>query len=213
MHVNRKYISPNFGERKGACKPEYVILHFTAMETADEACLRLCDPEFEVSAHYVIANDGEIFQLVEEEKRAWHAGLSYWAGQDDLNSRSIGIEISNNGARPFEDVQYETLLVILPEILRRWSIPPENILGHSDIAIGRKFDPGPWFDWVRLDQKGVSTPPKAKIDSDDFLELAASAGYQTDVDLKDLLLTIRLRHGGTPYYGDLRESDYQLLKK
>ncbi len=218
MIADRFVATPNFGERKNGKRPEYVILHFTAVEGTDEVCQLLCDLEREVSAHYVLGEDGEIVQMVEEEKRAWHAGASYWAGETDLNSCSIGIEIVNNGARPFKDIQYQRLIPLIQEICERWNIPPQNVLGHSDIAIGRKFDPGPWFDWTRLDRSGVSMPPRVpdgcatvRKDQNGFRTLADIVGYNTDVAFEELLLAIRIRHGATPYYDGLREEDFSLL--
>lgn len=203
--------SPNFGARKNGNSPQYIILHFTVIEEHEEACAFLCDPEREVSAHYVLAKSGYLIQLVDEKDRAWHAGRSFWKNEDDLNSRSIGIEIVNNGAMPFKEAQYQRLIPLIADISARWDIPPQNVLGHSDIAINRKFDPGPWFDWPRLDAAGVSAPPKARTNSDDFRALAASAGYDGDADLEALLLAIRVRHGATPYYGPLRDADFALL--
>ncbi len=212
MQISRKIWSPNFGERKNGARAEYVILHFTAMEDPEATAIRLCSPEFEVSAHYLLCENGEIWQLVKEEHRAWHAGLSYWAGEGDMNSRSIGVEIINNGARPFSEAQYEVLIPMLRDICTRHQIPPSNVLGHADIAVGRKFDPGPWFDWNMLDEAGVSAPPKAKIHSEEFLKLAESAGYDPRAPLDELLTVIRMRHGATPFFGALRASDLHLLR-
>ncbi|MCL4144342.1 UNVERIFIED_CONTAM: hypothetical protein GTU68_056447 [Idotea baltica] len=182
------------------------------MESAEEACDRLCDPDIEVSAHYVLGKNGELAQLVDEKERAWHAGASYWMGCEDLNSASIGIEIDNNGARPFEDEQYTVLIKLIQDISRRWEIAPTAVLGHQDIAIGRKFDPGPWFDWARLDAAGVSSPPRAQVyrekTEQGFREMAHSAGYDGNADLADLLMNVRMRHGATPYFGELRETDF-----
>lgn len=216
----REYPSPNFGERKGLARIEYVILHFTGMDDVDEVCELLCDEERELSAHYVLDKSGNVVRMVEEKMRAWHAGNSYWRGENDLNSSSIGIEIVNNGAMPFFDVQYEVLIELLRDICQRWDIPPQNVLGHSDIAIGRKFDPGPWFDWLRLEAAGVSVPPKADFDQEyaargeaAFLKLAASAGYNPEAEFQALLTAVRVRHGATPYYGPLRESDFTILMR
>ncbi len=193
----------------------YVIIHFTAMDSADEACDRLCDPEFEVSAHYLIGKDGSVVAMVDEADRAWHAGASFWHGITDMNSGSIGIELDNNGCRPFEDPQYNALIDLLRGICARHDIPSTHILGHQDIAAGRKFDPGPWFDWTRLDAAGVSAPPKGKgkfpHDEEGFRALASSAGYDGNAVLSVLLMNIRMRHGATPFFGALRDSDFDLL--
>lgn len=133
------------------------------MICAEEAVARLCDPAAEVSAHYVIAENGRIWRLVPETERAWHAGLSFWAGERDLNSRSVGIELANPGHgcghAPFPLPQMRALEALLGEILGRWSIPPERVLAHSDIAPLRKQDPGPRFDWRGLARRGLSVWP------------------------------------------------------
>ena len=207
--------SPNFNARKGGMVARYVIIHFTAMDSADDACERLCDPQFEVSAHYLIGKDGAVVQMVEENDRAWHAGTSYWQGITDMNSASIGIELDNNGGRPFENAQYEVLIELLKGISERHDIPLTNILGHQDIAAGRKFDPGAWFDWARLDVAGVSAPPKGEGEhprtEEGFRALATSAGYDGNADLDALLTNIRIRHGATPFFGALRDGDFGLL--
>lgn len=154
--------SPNFGERAGGVNPSLVILHYTGMRTAEEALARMCDPAAEVSAHYCIDEDGTLYRLVPEDKRAWHAGVSIWKGETDINSHSIGIELVNPGHewgyRPFTEAQYEALIPLLQDIMARYGIPPANVLGHSDVAPGRKTDPGELFDWARLAAAGVALP-------------------------------------------------------
>lgn len=142
--------SPNFGDRR----PHYVILHHTTNDTAAQALATLTSPASQVSAHYLIGRDGRIFLLVDELKRAWHAGESYWGGNRDLNSASIGIELDNNGDEPFAEAQIEALIVLLAEVSARWSIPRANVLGHGDVAPGRKTDPSAWFPWRRLAEAG-----------------------------------------------------------
>lgn len=148
--------SPNFGPRKGVTGPDMILIHYTGMMTAEAAIARLCDPEPEVSAHYVISEAGEVTQLVAEEQRAWHAGLSEWEGQTDINSCSIGIELANSGPLedfpPFPEPQMIALVSLTRDIQSRHNIPHTRILGHSDVAPGRKADPGPKFDWARLRQ-------------------------------------------------------------
>ena len=118
---------------------------------------RLCDPEAEVSAHYVIAQDGALTQLVDEADRAWHAGAGQWGWVTDVNSHSIGIELDNSGRdMPFPEGQMRCLERLLVSILDRHKIPAERVIGHSDMAPGRKQDPGPCFDWKRLAEKGLS---------------------------------------------------------
>lgn len=142
--------SPNFGERRGGAKPSIIVIHYTAMDSAEAAVERLCAPEFEVSAHYVIARDGKITQLVKEEDRAWHAGAGEWNGVTDVNSHSIGIELDNDGSSPFSAPLMDALEALLLAIIQRWDIRPEKIIGHMDCAPGRKTDPGPRFDWARI---------------------------------------------------------------
>ena len=146
--------SPNFGPRRGGALPSLVVLHHTAMATAEAALERLVDPAAEVSAHYLIAEDGRVWRLVPEEARAWHAGAGTWGGAADVNSRSIGIELANAGPLagfpPFPEPQMAALEELLDGILARWRIPPAGVIAHSDLAPGRKADPGPKFDWLRL---------------------------------------------------------------
>jgi N-acetylmuramoyl-L-alanine amidase len=135
------------------------------MASGAAALSRLCDPKAEVSAHYFIDAEGEIFQLVPEARRAWHAGQSSWAGETDMNSASIGIEIENGGhefgAPPYPDAQIDALIALCRDIMRRHAINPSRILAHSDIAPGRKIDPGEYFPWERLAAAGVGhyVPP------------------------------------------------------
>ncbi len=129
------------------------------MPTAKAALERLCDPDCEVSAHYLISRQGVTYQLVEECKRAWHAGAGAWGAVTDVNSRSIGIELDNTGAQPFPEPQMAALEALLPEVMGRWAIPPERVIAHSDMAPDRKFDPGVRFDWRRLALRGLSVWP------------------------------------------------------
>ncbi|MCW5604637.1 MAG: N-acetylmuramoyl-L-alanine amidase [Burkholderiales bacterium] len=169
--------SPNAGERR----PNYVILHHTTNDTAEEALATLTSPLARVSAHYLVARDGRIVYLVDELKRAWHAGDSYWGGNRDLNSSSIGIELDNNGREPFPDAQIGALIALLGDLAARWNIPPANVLAHGDIAPGRKVDPGPLFPWRRLAAAGFGLwcdppYPQPAPATDDALLLAA-LGY------------------------------------
>ncbi len=138
-----------------------MVLHYTAMASAEDALARLCAPEFEVSTHYLIAGNGEMYQLVAESERAWHAGRGEWRGRADINSRSIGIELDNPGDRPFAEPQMAVLEQLLGQILSRWNIPAEGVIGHSDFAFGRKSDPGPRFDWRRLARQGLAVWPES----------------------------------------------------
>ena len=150
--------SPNWNERPEGVSIDTVILHYTGMKTGAEALQRLCDSEAAVSAHYLIEEDGSLFQLVDEDKRAWHAGVSYWQGRDNLNDSSIGIEMVNPGHefgyRKFPERQVESLLELLASLKRRHDIPVARFLGHSDIAPLRKSDPGERFPWQPLAAEG-----------------------------------------------------------
>jgi N-acetylmuramoyl-L-alanine amidase len=150
--------SPNHGERLGKT-PDCLILHYTGMETEEAALTRLCDPAAEVSCHYAIGADGTIVQLVPEARRAWHAGRSFWAGERDMNSVSIGIELMNGGhdfgLPPYPDAQIAALIELGRDILSRHAIPSSRVLGHSDIAPFRKRDPGEHFPWAELAAAGV----------------------------------------------------------
>ncbi len=156
--------SPNVDERPDGCAVDCLILHYTGMKTAGDALERLCDPRAKVSAHYFIHEDGRILRLVDEDKRAWHAGVSYWRGRERLNDCSIGIEIVNPGHewgyRPFTEAQYRALEWLCPQIMERWSIPPIRVLAHSDVAPDRKEDPGELFDWQRLATSGIGVWPE-----------------------------------------------------
>lgn len=155
-----RHPSPNHGPRRGGLRPSLVVLHYTEMPDAASALARLCDPQAQVSAHYLIGADGTLWQLVDEAARAWHAGTGHWAGMDDINSRSIGIELDNDGASPFAAPQMLALEALLPGILQRWQIAPAGVIAHSDMAPSRKSDPGPRFDWRRLALLGLSNWPR-----------------------------------------------------
>ena len=144
-----------------------VLLHYTGMQTGEAALARLRDAEAKVSAHYLIEEDGRAFSLVDERRRAWHAGKSFWKGETDINAVSIGIEIVNPGHewgyRAFPDAQITAVIDLLDEIRSRWTVPEVRILGHSDVAPDRKEDPGELFPWARLAAAGhglwVEPPP------------------------------------------------------
>jgi N-acetylmuramoyl-L-alanine amidase len=150
--------SPNFDTRGGA-DIDILLMHYTGMETGEAAIERLCSQEAGVSSHYVVEEDGRIFQLVDEAERAWHAGVSHWAGDEDINARSIGIEIVNPGHefgyRQFPKEQIDTVIELSQGILSRRAIPPTRVIGHSDVAPTRKQDPGELFPWQRLAFKGI----------------------------------------------------------
>ncbi|HEX4709021.1 N-acetylmuramoyl-L-alanine amidase [Phenylobacterium sp.] len=157
--------SPNFDAR--TAPPDILVLHYTGMRGGEAALERLRDPEAEVSAHYMVEEDGRVFRLVPEERRAWHAGVSYWKGERNINGVSIGIEIVNPGHefgyRPFAEPQVAAVIELIGDIRSRWTIGDDRIVGHSDVAPGRKEDPGELFPWKRLAQAGhglwVEAPP------------------------------------------------------
>ncbi|WP_347268283.1 N-acetylmuramoyl-L-alanine amidase [Paracoccus sp. (in: a-proteobacteria)] len=153
-------LSPNHGDRRGQ-QPELVVIHYTGMVDGPSARARLCDPAAEVSAHWLIHEQGQTESLVPETRRAWHAGAGAWQGRADVNSRSIGIELVNPGDRPFPEPQMAALEDLLRGIMARWQIGPAGIIAHSDLAPGRKCDPGPRFDWRRLALQGLALWPGA----------------------------------------------------
>ncbi len=170
-----------------------IVLHYTAMESAGAALERLCDAEAEVSAHYLICERGRVWQMVEEAERAWHAGAGRWGDVADVNSRSIGIELANRGDHPFPEPQMAALEGLLPGIIARWGIPAQGVIGHSDMAPGRKIDPGRRFDWARLARQGMGVWPSPGGEGD-FLRDAAAFGYPVgDVDEALVLEAFRLR--------------------
>jgi N-acetylmuramoyl-L-alanine amidase len=160
----RRRWSPNADDRPPGCAVDTLILHYTGMPTAAEALDRLSDPAAKVSAHYLIDEDGDVVQLVPEERRAWHAGVSSWAGRERLNDCSIGIELVNPGHdwgyRPFTQAQYDACAALCRAILTRWPIPACRVLAHSDVAPARKRDPGELFDWARLAAAGIGLWPQ-----------------------------------------------------
>lgn len=193
-----EHLSPNCGPRRDGLTPSLIVIHYTAMDSAEAARDRLCDPEAEVSAHYLIANSGETQRLVPEDRRAWHAGAGEWAGESDINSRSIGIELDNTGTQPFSEPQMQALEALLRQIMDRWSIVPAGVIGHSDMAPGRKCDPGPRFDWARLARQGLARPAVQTAKDqppteNSFRAAACAAGFTAEVPLEDLLTATRLR--------------------
>lgn len=188
--------SPNFNARKGGAVPSLVVLHYTAMDSPEAACARLCDPAFEVSAHYLIARNGQILRLVDERQRAWHAGAGTWQGQGDLNSRSVGIELDNPGSHPFAEPQMAQLEWLLRDILARWSIAPRGVIAHSDLAPTRKSDPGPRFDWTRLARQGLAIAPQAATPGDLWQDLSAIGYDLTDRDAALAAFRLRARPAG-----------------
>ena len=157
--MSGEWSSPNFGPRAAGAAIDMIVLHYTGMPDAESALRWLCDQQSQVSSHYFVFEDGRVVQLVEETERAWHAGVSFWAGETDINSRSIGIEIVNPGHefgyRDFPDTQIDAVIALCRGIIARHGIAPARVLAHSDIAPGRKQDPGELFPWERLAAEGV----------------------------------------------------------
>lgn len=178
--------SPNYDARVQNTPPRLVILHYTGMQTGEAALKRLCDPHTKVSAHYVVEEDGRIFQLVEESRRAWHAGKSYWAGERDVNSLSLGIEIVNPGHefgyRAFPPAQMKAVLELCKAIQARYQLPAKAFWGHSDVAPARKTDPGELFDWAYLAHHGIGvwpqfTQPEVKMTETEAMIALETIGY------------------------------------
>jgi N-acetylmuramoyl-L-alanine amidase len=148
--------SPNFDAR--TAPPDMIVLHYTGMPTGEAALTKMCDPDAKVSAHYMVEEDGRIFSLVPDERRAWHAGKSFWKGATDINALSIGIEVVNPGHefgyRPFPEAQIAALIDLIADVRSRWTIPDARILGHADVAPDRKEDPGELFPWKQLAEAG-----------------------------------------------------------
>ena len=167
--VHREVLSPNFDER--LLPIEMVVLHYTEMKPAQSALERMCDPESKVSAHYMITEEGEVIRLVSEDKRAWHAGVSYWRGHRDVNSASIGIELDHPGHalgyRDFTAAQVDALVPLLARIVKTYDIPRANVVGHSDVAPARKVDPGELFPWDRLAGYHLCLPRPEKLEQGD----------------------------------------------
>ena len=183
MRVNHRP-SPNHGPRPGAV--DMLVLHYTGMRSAEAALDRLCSAAAQVSAHYLIDEDGAVWSLVAEDRRAWHAGASSWRGRSDVNGASIGIELVNPGHefgyRPFPDAQMAALEMLCRDILARHAIPARHVLGHSDVAPARKQDPGELFDWPRLARAGIGLWPAEPVASralplGEAQRLLAAIGY------------------------------------
>ena len=167
--VHAERLSPNYDERNAPVS--MVVLHYTEMEGADAAIERLTDPEAKVSAHYIISEAGEVTRLVPEEKRAWHAGVSYGRGEGDVKAVSGGIELDHPGHaygyREFADAQIAALVPLLARIVERYDIPRANVVGHSDVAPQRKTDPGELFPWARIAKLGLCLPRPTKLELGD----------------------------------------------
>lgn len=198
--------SPNFGERPSG-RVDMLLLHYTGMASGAEAIARLCDESAQVSAHYVVEEDGHVLQLVDEYKRAWHAGVGSWQGHTDINSISIGIEIVNGGhdflgpdgsLKPFPPAQIQVVMELVASIKARWGIAADRVIGHSDIAPTRKTDPGEHFPWATLAANGLCAPiPTGCNDTEDADHAALVQGlaaYGYDVADEAAAITAFQRH-------------------
>lgn len=175
--------SENYDTRR----PTLIVVHFTQQDSAERSLdtLRTRNSGGRVSSHYLIGKDGALYQLVADEHRAWHAGAGSWGGLTDINSSSIGIELDNDGVQPFTGPLIDSLLVLLEDLTDRWNIPRENVIGHSDLAPGRKVDPGPLFPWKRLFDAGFGIWPDPALLADppegfDPLRALRAIGYAVD---------------------------------
>ena len=184
----------NVEPRRNGRAVDMIVLHYTGMDSAAAACDLLCGAEGKVSCHYLVDEDGAITAMVAEHLRAWHAGASFWKGETDTNSRSIGIEIHNPGHGPFyrdfPQPQMQAVAALCRDILSRHAIPPQHVLAHSDVAPGRKIDPGERFDWQYLHAQGIGhwVPPSPPDDTAlspagllDFQRLLAAYGYDIGI--------------------------------
>jgi N-acetylmuramoyl-L-alanine amidase len=192
--------SPNHDARPPGIAVDMLVLHYTGMKTAEEALARLCDRQAKVSAHYTIDRDGRVYIHVPEDRRAWHAGVSYWAGATNVNARSIGIEIVNPGHEfgyiPFAPEQIASLIDLAQGILSRHSISPARVVGHSDVAPARKTDPGELFPWSHLADYGIGLWPKAGAGEavvDDLAHYGYGVYPHTDVPLSAVVAAFQRR--------------------
>ncbi len=197
--------SPNYGSRSDPARIDMLVLHYTGMTSARAALQRLCDPGARVSAHYLVEENGAVWSLVPESQRAFHAGVSCWEGESDLNAVSLGIEIANPGHewgyRPFPEAQMASVELLCRDLISRYPIPPHRVVGHSDIAPNRKTDPGELFDWPRLARAGIGiwpppNPPRVGGEMDRARSLAdlAAIGYCTSEELEGPALVAFQRH-------------------
>jgi N-acetylmuramoyl-L-alanine amidase len=214
--------SPNFERRDFGVRPDMIIIHYTGTLTAEEAAkVYLNETPDEnagrISPHYMIDRDGTVTQFVDEEMRAWHAGKAFWRGEEDINSRSIGIELVNpgheNGYESFPDEQMDALILLCKKIMNRNDIKLEFILGHSDVSPGRKLDPGELFDWKRLADEGVGIwPVETDEEAQDVHKSLKAAGYNPDAAFEDVLRSFQ-QHYAQEVYGRSDDEAMTLVKR
>ena len=188
--------SPNFDDRKASVS--HVMLHYTGMESGQAALDRMCDPDAKVSAHYMVEEDGRVLCLVDEDSRAWHAGLGRWGGISDMNSVSIGVEIVNGGhdfgLPDFPESQIESVIALVADIRERHDIPARNVIGHSDFAPDRKQDPGEKFPWQTLADAGCAIwPEPSETRSRNVANDLAFIGYGPGFPQSDVILAFQRR--------------------
>ncbi len=214
------YLSPNFNDRPDGMRIQHLVLHYTGMKSFEDARDRLCDPAAQVSSHYIIDETSEIYQLVPDEKRAWHAGISHWRGQDNINDSSIGIEIVNPGHefgyRPFPASQIKSVISLSQSLIHTHKIPAVNIVGHSDIAPGRKQDPGELFPWKLLAQEKIGLFPQLttqenSIDKPAAFKMLSAIGYQNECD-KSTCTAFQSRFCPTELSRGMTLKTYQTIK-
>lgn len=209
--------SPNFDDRK--LPIGILVLHYTGMTSAAAAIDWLANPEARVSAHYVVAEDGQVLQMVDEAKRAWHAGRSWWRGVTDINSASIGIEIVNPGHEfgyvPFPAPQMNAVHTLVAGITARHAIMPANVVGHSDIAPARKQDPGELFDWPRLAGAGLAAAPRPCSDPNwtdpGFLAALGRYGYNAAA-AHEAVIAFQRRHRPARFDGVIDAETRAILR-
>jgi len=217
--ILRERASPNHDARPEGGHIDMLVLHYTGMRTAAEAIDRLCDPAAKVSAHYMIEEDGTTWRLVDESRRAWHSGVSYWQGTEHVNAASIGIELVNPGHewgyRAFPDAQMASLEVLCRALLGKHPIPADRVVGHSDVAPLRKQDPGELFDWPRLARAGIglwpTDPAPPSTDIAGAQAMLAAIGYLApssgalDPEVRQVLIAFQRRFRPRRIDGDLDE--------
>ena len=191
--------SPNYDDRPSLTPIDMLVIHYTGMQSADAALGRLCDPKAKVSAHYFIDEIGAIASLVDEKKRAWHAGEASWRGEKDINARSIGVELANPGHeygyRDFPEVQMAALIELVFGIFSRHPISARNVVGHSDVAPMRKTDPGERFDWARLAAAGIGLWPDVVDPSGELTDIPGMlSDYGYDITNPASAVTAFKRH-------------------
>ena len=203
-------VSPNYDQRRA----NFVVIHHTTNNTAEQALSTLTNPARKVSSHYLVGRDGKLFYLVDERQRAWHAGASYWGGHRDLNSSSIGIELDNNGYEPYPEPQIATLLALLADLKNRYSLPATAFLAHGDIAPGRKVDPSVHFPWKQLAVHGFGLwcdPPYPSVPAGvDAALLLQAFGYNV-WNLDAAISAFKRRYAPDDTVPQMTEKDLSML--